>query len=264
MLSWITLREGVVAQMRIDRLLTECGLCSRKEAALAARRGDITVNGDREANVSRHIDPATDRIAFCGREVLYRRYTYVMLNKPAGYVSATEDRSLPYVTELLSPELQKRGLFPVGRLDRDTLGMMILTNNGSLAHRLLSPRRHVEKEYRFICSLPLPADAESRFASGLALSDGFVCKSALLRPDPDRMGGIVVLTEGKYHQIKRMMEAIGTRVTSLERVSFAGLALDPALARGEWRPLTEREEALLLAAAQDPAQGGAPPQGETP
>ena len=234
--------------MRIDRYLNECGICSRKEAAIGAKRGGVCVNGAVERSASRHIDPECDRLTWFGREIAYRRFTYVMLNKPAGYVSATDDKSLPYVTELLADELRRMELFPVGRLDRDTVGLMILTNNGPLAHSLLSPKHHVEKVYRAAFRDPLPPEAEQVFAEGIMLADGYVCKPAGLLADPDRTAGLITLTEGKYHQIKRMLEALGNRVVSLERVSFAGISLDPGLARGAYRFLTEEEEAALHAA----------------
>ena len=169
-----------------------------------------------------------------------------MLNKPTGYASATDEPSLTYVLQLLSKEHQKMDLFPVGRLDRDTTGLMILTNNGTLAHDLLSPKHHVEKEYRFTVKDPLGAEAEERLLSGIAIDGGEICKSARLIADADRLGGVIVLTEGKYHEIKRMMEALGTKIVTLERIRFAGIPLDPTLARGSWRELTEQEVAHLL------------------
>ena len=139
------LTRGAFGKMRIDKLLSELGLCTRREAAKIAKSGGISVDGQPVRDVSSHIDPDRQKITFLGREVEYSQYVYVMLNKPEGYVSATDDKSLPYVTELLPEELQHRELFPVGRLDRDTTGLMILTNNGKLAHALLSPKHHVEK-----------------------------------------------------------------------------------------------------------------------
>ncbi len=227
--------------MRIDRFISENGLASRKETAAAAKRGLLLVDGVAVKDVSKHIDPEKQLVTFMGREVVYRRYTYIMLNKPEGYVSATEDKSLPYITELLPEELRRRELFPVGRLDRDTVGLMLLTNNGALAHSLLSPKRHVEKRYRFTAAEPLAEGAEQLFLEGVTLRDGYECKSAILLPDEDRCGGIITLTEGKYHQIKRMVASLGNKVTSLERISFAELTLDTALARGEWRFLTADE-----------------------
>ena len=236
--------------MRLDKFITECGLASRKEAALIAKRGGILVDGVAVRDTSKHIDPERARVSFLGREVVYRRFTYVMLNKPEGYVSATEDSRLPVVTELLSDELQKLELFPVGRLDRDTVGLMILTNNGPLAHTLLSPKRHVEKEYRFECAEPLPRDAEAVFSEGITLADGYECKSASLVCDTERTSGIITLTEGKYHQIKRMIASFSNRVTRLERISFAGIPLDGGLSRGEYRLLTEEEIKILEQKAQ--------------
>ena len=171
-----------------------------------------------------------------------------MLNKPEGYVSATDDKSLPYVTELLPDELRRRELFPVGRLDRDTVGLMILTNNGQLAHSVLSPKHHVEKVYRFTAAEPLKEGAEETFRDGVTLADGYECKSAILTLDKGRTSGEIVLTEGKYHQIKRMIASTNNRVTSLERISFGGIALDTSLSRGEWRYLTDEEIALLESA----------------
>ena len=221
------------------------GISSRKESAIAAKRGGILVNGTPVKDASKHIDPDRDVVTYLGREIKYQKYVWVMLNKPEGYVSATEDSRLPVVTELLSDELQRMELFPVGRLDRDTVGLMLLTNNGNLAHTLLSPKHHVTKEYYFKSAEPLAADAETRFRERITLADGYECKEAELVSDPDRMGGVITLTEGKYHQIKRMVAATDNAVTYLERISFAGIPLDRTLARGEWRMLTDEEIKLL-------------------
>ncbi len=231
--------------MRIDKLISEMGIASRKESALAAKRGMILVNGIPVKDASKHIDPERDVIEYAGRRIDYGKFVYVMLNKPTGYVSATEDSRLPVVTSLLSEELQKRELFPVGRLDRDTVGLMILTNDGALAHTLLSPRRHVEKEYYFRADEPMRAGVEEEFSDGVTLADGYECKSAVIALDPDRRGGKITLTEGKYHQIKRMVAACDNRVTYLERISFAGIPLDTELGRGEWRYLTDDEISRL-------------------
>ena len=231
--------------MRIDKLLSELGIASRKEAARVAKSGGVIVDGVPVKDLSKHIDPDRSRVVYLGREVTYQKFTYVMLNKPTGYVSATDDKSLPYVTELLPEELRRRELFPVGRLDRDTVGLMILTNNGVLAHSLLSPKHHVEKEYYFTAAEPLDADAERDFREGITLADGYECKSAGLVLSEDRREGKITLTEGKYHQIKRMIASRSNRVTSLERISFGSIRLDPSLSRGEWRYLTDEEIAVL-------------------
>lgn len=227
--------------MRLDRFFSDMGLFSRKETAKAAKDGRITVNGETVRRADGHIQEKTDVICLDGERIGYSQYDYIWLNKPQGYVSATEDGRLPCVTELLPPPLDRRGLFPCGRLDRDTVGLMLLTNDGQLSHTLLSPKKHVEKEYRFTCEPPLPSGAEERFADGMTIDGGETCKPAGLVCDEGRAGGVITLTEGKYHQIKRMVEACGSRVTALERISFAGIPLDPALARGEIRAATEEE-----------------------
>lgn len=234
--------------MRIDKFISELGVASRKEAAKIAKSGGVLVDGVAVKDLSKHIDPEKNTVTFQGRELTYSRFTYVMLNKPAGYVSATEDSRLPVVTELLPSELQKRELFPVGRLDRDTVGLMILTNNGPLAHTLLSPKHHVEKKYYFECEGPLPKEAESAFESGITLADGYECKSAGLLLDEGRASGIITLTEGKYHQIKRMIASFDNAVTYLKRITFSDIPLDETLAEGQWRYLTDGEIAVLNAA----------------
>ena len=231
--------------MRLDKFIVESGLASRTEIAKVARGGGITVNGQVVRRASGHIDPTTDTVTYIGREVIWREFTYVMLNKPEGYVSATEDSKLPVVTELLDDELRRMELFPVGRLDRDTTGLMILTNNGSLAHRVLSPKHHVPKVYRFTAAEPMREGVEEEFRDGVTLSDGYECKSAVIELDSDRMGGFITLTEGKYHQIKRMVASTHNRVVTLERITFAGIELDSNLARGEYRMLTADEIAML-------------------
>ena len=231
--------------MRIDKLLSELGIASRKDAARVAKSGGVLVDGIPVRDLSRHIDPAVSSVVYQGREVVYQKYTYVMLNKPEGYVSATDDRSLPYVTELLPEELRRRELFPVGRLDRDTVGLMILTNNGRLAHSLLSPKHHVTKEYYFTAAEPIREGAEEIFKNGVTLADGYECKEAILRLEEGRRSGVIVLTEGKYHQIKRMIASQNNRVTSLERISFGGIELDRSLSRGQWRYLTKEEIEIL-------------------
>ena len=236
--------------MRLDKFLSECGVLTRSESARAVRACRISVNGVIAKRADQKIDEAKDEICLDGERVLYEPFFYVFLNKPAGYISATEDGRLPVVTSLLPEKMQRAGVFPCGRLDRDTLGWMLLTNDGELSHRLLSPRRHVEKVYRFTCEKALSPDAEERIFEGIVISGGEKCKSARLQPDADRMGGEITLTEGKYHEIKRMLEALDNKVTSLERISFAGIPLDRTLARGEWRRATEAEIAHLFRMAE--------------
>lgn len=231
--------------MRIDKFISDSGIASRRDSAKAAKLGGITVDGVVIKDVSKHIDPEKSRVVFQGREIVYRKYTYVMLNKPEGYVSATDDKSLHYVTELLPEELRRQELFPVGRLDKDTTGLIILTNNGQLAHSLLSPKKHVSKVYFFTAAEPLASGVEEQFKSGVILADGYECKSAEILLSEDRLSGEITLTEGKYHQIKRMIAAMGNRVVTLERIEFATIPLDKNLSRGQWRYLTGEEINIL-------------------
>ena len=232
--------------MRIDKFISEAGVASRKECAKAAKAGLLLVDGVPVKDTSKHIDPEAVSVSFMGRVIEYKRFVYVLLNKPEGYVSATEDGKFPVVTELLPEELQKRGLFPVGRLDKDTVGVMLLTDDGKLAHTVLSPKRHVSKVYYFECAEPLAAGAEEIFRDGVTLKDGYECKSAELSMAADRLSGEITLTEGKYHQIKRMIASQGNRVTFLERIRFATLPFGNLPERGGWRYLSAEEEAHLL------------------
>ena len=229
--------------MRLDKMLSECGLASRKETARAVRAGQITVNGVVAQKAEMQVDPASDAVTFCGTPVRYRKYVYIMLNKPDGYVSATEDGRDPTVVELLPETYRKMELFPCGRLDKHTLGLMLLTNDGQLSHRLLSPKQHVTKSYAFRVKFPLSEDDVRALEAGVDIG-GYLtkpCKVAL----SDAREGIISITEGKYHQIKLMMEAVHNQITYLERKAFGPLSLDPTLARGEWRELTDEEIAAL-------------------
>ena len=233
--------------MRLDKFFSDAGILSRRDCARAVARGEITVDGTVASRADMKIDEESAQVCYRGERVVFSRFVYVMLNKPEGYISATTDGRAPVVTELLPDTLQRRGLFPCGRLDKDTTGFMLLTDNGPLAHRLLSPRHHVAKEYAFTLDLPLPEGAEARFAAGVRLGEE-VCRSASLTLAPDRKSGSIVLTEGKYHQIKRMMLSEGSTVLSLSRRCFGGIPLDTALAPGAWRYLTPEEEHTLLSA----------------
>ena len=226
--------------MRLDKFFSELGVLSRKDTARAVARGEITVDGVCARRADVKIDEDHASVRYQGREIRYARHVYVMLHKPEGYISATEDGNAPVVTSLLPEELQRRGVFPAGRLDRDTVGMMLITDDGALAHLLLSPKRHVPKEYAFRLDQPLPVGAEERFASGVRLGDE-CCKGARLVLSEDRQSGEITLTEGKYHQIKRMMLTEGSEVVYLKRLTFGGIPLDPALSPGEWRYLTDDE-----------------------
>ena len=235
--------------MRLDKLLSSAGVASRTDSTRAAARGEITVNGSAVRRSDLHIDPERDTVVFRGEEVRWREFTFLLLNKPQGFVCSTDDPREKTVTELLPERLQRLGLFPCGRLDKDTTGLVILTNDGQLAHRMLSPRHHVAKVYRYECADPLPEAAAETMRRGMTLADGTVTKEAVVSPETPTTGTIT-LTEGKYHEIKRMFGAVGNKITALERVAFAGIELDRSLARGGWRYLTDEEERLLRDCAQ--------------
>ncbi len=227
--------------MRIDKFLSNMGIASRTESSKAARGGLILVNGAPVKKADVHIDPEKDIITYCGRKIEYRKYTYILMNKPDGVVSATEDGRDKTVIGLLPEELQKLNLFPCGRLDKHTLGLVMLTDDGDLAHRLLSPKHHVKKKYRFESKFPLTDNDIDYLEKGATLEDGYVTKPAEIELDTDKRSGYITLVEGKYHQIKRMLEAVNNKISYLERVTFGPLALDKDLARGQWRFLTDEE-----------------------
>lgn len=232
--------------MRIDKFLSSAGAASRKEAARAAKAGEVLVDGRIARDLSAHIDPDTQIVVFRGETVVYQEHVYIMLNKPAGYVSSTDPKDGQIVTLLLDDRLRRRGLFPCGRLDRDTEGLLLLTDDGPLAHRLLSPRHHAEKTYFFRCTSPIGEPERLRLESGVEIGEArptLPARVELLSPTEGR----ITLTEGKYHQIKRMLEAVGSSIVYLERVVFAGIPLDPALERGQWRPLRPDEEQTIKA-----------------
>lgn len=231
--------------MRIDKLLSEMGKASRKQSAMLAKSGKLTLNGDVIKRCDIHIDPEKDILTLCGERVVYKKFTYIMLNKPEGYVSATEDGREKTVLELLPEEERRKNLFPCGRLDKNTLGLMILTNDGDSAHKNLSPKHHAEKVYAFKTAHPLCEDDRVRLEKGVDIG-GYTTAPCTLTLDKDGASGKITLTEGKYHQIKRMLEAVDNKITYLERISFAGIELDPSLKRGEWRYLTDAEQALFI------------------
>ncbi len=232
--------------MRLDKFLSETATASRSEASKAARGGRIFVNGVPCKDASCHIDPEKDEVVYCGELVVYKKYTYVMLNKPEGYVSATEDGKDKTVLELLPEKLRSMSLFPCGRLDKNTTGLMLLTNNGELGHKLLAPKSHVSKTYRFKSLGLLSTDDVKKLESGVYIAGGYLTKPAKIKLYEDSLEGEITITEGKYHQIKYMFEAVKNKITELERISFGPLKKDEALGRGKWRYLTSDEEKALL------------------
>ena len=234
--------------MRLDKLIANAGLGSRSEIAKAVRGGRVTLNGTPVKSPAVQVDPNKDTVVYCGRTVNYREHIYIMLNKPEGYVSATEDKNAPVVTDLLLPADGAR-VHPCGRLDKYTLGLMILTDDGEMSHRLLAPARHVPKTYKYNCESPLSESDKERLCAGVHIEGGYLTKPCEIAMQSE-FEGEITLHEGKYHQIKQMFGAVGNKITYLERITFGPLTLDPALERGEWRYLTEDEIALLAEAAK--------------
>lgn len=235
--------------MRLDKYLGQSGVATRSEATKFIRARRVTVDGVVVRDPAQHIDPDTASVMLDGQSVVWREFTYVMLNKPEGYVSATEDRG-PTVMELLPPQFVRMGLFPCGRLDIDTVGFLLVTNDGVLGHELLSPKHHVDKTYRFRCDPPIGEEQRRKLCEGVDIGD-IVTAPADVVPmgDLPACEGEITIHEGKFHQIKRMFHAVGAEITRLERVRFGGLSLDSTLSRGEWRYLTPEEEAVLRRSA---------------
>ena len=235
-----------MAMTRLDKLLADSGTVSRSEAKQLVRAGRVTVNGVVARSGDEKYDPGTATICVDGAELSCSARRYLMLYKPAGVLSATEDAKQPTVLDLLPAQLRRQGLFPVGRLDKDTTGLLLLTNDGSFAHWVISPKQQVPKVYRATVEGSLTQEDILAFAAGLTLGDGTACLPArleILRPDL----GQVTVFEGKYHQVKRMFAARGKHVTALHRVSVGGLELDAALAPGDFRELTSGEiDAVFL------------------
>lgn len=229
---------------RLDKLLAGTGKWSRREVKALVRQGLVRVDGRLAASAEDKLDPAAAIITVAGETISLCRFTYVMLHKPASVLTATEDRKQPTVLDLLPPELRRIGLAPVGRLDKDTEGLLLLTNDGELAHRLLSPKYHVEKRYFARVDGELSAADAEAFARGMTLGDGLECLPAGLEVLPDRVC-VVTLREGKFHQVKRMLAARGAPVLYLKRLSMGPLTLDDSLAAGAYRLLRAEEISAL-------------------
>ena len=230
-------------KQRLDKIIASTGKWSRKEVKNLIRHGQVLVDGLPAAGPEEKADLEAAEIVVNGERLTYQRYTWIMLNKPAGYLSATEDGRGKTVLDLLAQELRRQGLFPVGRLDKDTEGLLLLTNEGGLAHDLLSPRHPVDKVYYARVAGHLTEEDCQAFAAGMTLNDGLVCQSAVLEilSAGEESEAHVTLREGKFHQVKRMLAYRGKPVLYLERVKMGNLTLDPDLPRGEYRFLTAEE-----------------------
>lgn len=234
-----------VPACRLDKALADMGLASRRELRELIRAGRVQVDGQVELRPERRVDPEANRLTLDGKALDGRRFHYYMMDKPVGVVSATEDRQERTVLDLVTPEMRRMGLFPVGRLDKDADGLLLLSDDGDFAHRVISPKSGVEKlYYTKVEGCPDESDAAA-FAEGLVLADGSRCLPAKLRPlGPGEC--LVTLREGKYHQVKRMLAARGKRVLSLRRLAIGGLTLDETLGPGGFRELTQEDLCKLF------------------
>lgn len=236
--------------MRLDKFLVDCGLGSRTEVKVILKKKNITVNDIVESSAKRQIDEKKDRVAYKGKLLTHEKWVYYLLNKPSGVISATEDRNHKTVIDLLDNMARQKQVFPVGRLDKDTRGLLLLTNDGDLAHVLLSPKKHVSKVYRAFVDGIMTAEDQIAFKKGIILKD-FTCQPAqleILEIFSARKQCLVqvTLSEGKFHQVKRMVQSCGKTVLDLQRIAMGSLVLDASLAEGEWRRLTAQELEQLL------------------
>jgi 16S rRNA pseudouridine516 synthase len=228
---------------RLDKIIASQTEYSRKDVKYLALKRKITVNGEIIFRSDIKVDPDKDLIAIDGKDIKVKEYVYLILNKPQGYISATEDRTQQTVIELVPEEFKCRDVFPVGRLDKDTTGLMILSDNGEFAHNILAPKKHIEKEYEVTLDIPVTEEMKKGFKNGIDLNDG-VCKTANLEITGEYSSN-VTLTEGRYHQIKRMFGCFGAKVVKLHRVRMGKLKLPENLNVGECRELTEEEITML-------------------
>lgn len=226
--------------MRLDKFISDCGAASRREIKQMIKAGRVTLNGEIAAAPETKLDPESAVVAIDGTALKYEKNHYFMLNKPAGVLSATDDGKQKTVIDLFLPEHKRLGLFPVGRLDKDTTGLLLITDDGNFAHKVISPRSEIEKLYRAETTAPVDADDIAAFARGVTLADGTKCLPAGLELCSDGSCFVTVM-EGKYHQVKRMLASRGKPVTALERLRIGGLKLDESLKPGEYRPLTADE-----------------------
>lgn len=229
---------------RIDKIFAKASILTRSECAIAIKKKRITLNGEIVTSPSIKADSKSDSILLDGKVCDLKEYVYIMLNKPSGVVSASTDGKDKTVIDILPKEMLRKGLFPAGRLDKDTLGLVIITNDGVSAHKRLSPKHHAEKVYLFTVIEDVLDEDVKKIEQGVVLKDGYKtapCKVEMLT----KTQGYITLTEGKYHEIKRIFGSLGNKITFLKRVSFAGIMLDENLSYGQARYLTDEEEALF-------------------
>lgn len=241
-----------VVFIRLDKYLAEVSVGTRNEVKKIIKSGQVTVNGITVLKPETKINEEADKVCVCGKDIYYKKYVYYMLNKPAGYVSATKDNKYKTVTELIK-ENKKSGIFPVGRLDIDTEGLLIITNDGALSHMLMSPRKHVDKKYFLVAEGSVTDSDIKQLEEGIDIGDDKITLPAEvsdIKHYTDNKGVwtsmCLTIHEGRYHQVKRMLEVVGKPVKYLKRISIGTLKLDEKLSPGEYRQLSEEEVELLF------------------
>lgn len=234
-------------KMRVDKLLSNVGVASRAELKKYCKQGLISVNGKVINNPGIQVDSENDEVMFNGEKIVYREFIYIMLNKPDGYISATFDKHDPIVLDLIDSSYLVFEPFPVGRLDKDTEGLLVLTNDGQLSHRVLSPKKHVPKTYYAKIQGRVTEEDILAFEKGVILDDGYETMPSQLKIlKSDDISEIeLTIHEGKFHQVKRMFESVDKKVVYLKRISMGKLKLDESLELGEYRELTEEEVKLI-------------------
>lgn len=234
-----------MAEVRLDKLIADAGFASRREAKELVKAGRVRIDNRIAASADQKLDPDKSVVYIDGEALDYKKNRYIMMNKPNGVLSATEDSEQKTVIDLLPESLRRQELFPVGRLDKDTTGLLLLTNDGVFSHSIITPKKHVPKVYRAAVTGILDESDIAAFEQGIVLSDGTECMSAKLQIERPSVG-VVTIYEGKYHQVKRMFAARGKHVTALHRLSIGSLQLDPTLKSGQFRELSEEEKKMIF------------------
>ena len=228
---------------RLDKVFSSCGISTRSECQTLIKKGKVAVNGERVKSPSLKVDIEKDEILLNGEKLSLKKFVYIMLNKPLGVVSSTDDGQTT-VIDIIPEDMKRDGLFPCGRLDKDTLGLVILTNDGQSAHRRLAPKTHAEKEYIFKTAEIITEEDVVKIEKGVTLKDGYTTMPCNVKLT-SQTEGVITLVEGKYHEIKRIFGSLGNKIIYLKRISFAGIYLDESLNDGECRYLTPEEEKLF-------------------
>lgn len=234
-----------MAKVRLDKFISSSLVISRRDASALIKSGRICVNGNNKPKGDDKVDEVLDEVLFDGKTIAFSEHIYIMLNKPQGLISATDTEGENTVLSLFDKSYANKGLFPCGRLDKNTVGLLIMTTDGELAHRLLSPKHHAEKTYYVECDKEFTEDDVALMKNGIMM-DGKVTKPAVLEILEDKNTAFITLTEGKFHEIKRLCYACKQKeVTFLKRLTFGGIVLDENLKEGQWRNLTDEEIAIL-------------------